>query len=170
MKELYTNFFSKKETEQGLIKEALKNNILFKDLNSRQINIIEKIVHVRKYSAGEYIFKQDKPGAGLFIIVKGKIIIQKETINIDDLNEKESLENSIITTLNENDFFGEIALVESNSYRSASAKAILSSLLIGFFKPDLLDIMNTHPVIGMKILYRMSQVLSKRLIETNLGK
>jgi len=170
MKALWTNFFSKKETESSLIKEALKNNILFKDLNSRQISIIEKIVHIRRYSAGEYIFKQDKPGAGLFIIVKGKVIIQKQTVNIDESNENENLENSIITTLNENDFFGEISLVESNSYRSASAKALSSSLLIGFFKPDLLDIMNTHPLIGVKILYRMSQVLSRRLIESNTGK
>lgn len=169
MKALWNNFFSKKETESSLIKEALKNNILFKDLNSRQISIIEKIVHIRKYSAGEYVFRQDKPGAGLFIIVKGKVLIQKETVNIE-ANEKESLENSIIATLNENDFFGEIALVEPNSYRSASAKTINSSLLVGFFKPDLLDIMNTHPAIGVKILYRMSQVLSKRLIESNLGK
>jgi CRP/FNR family transcriptional regulator, cyclic AMP receptor protein len=170
MKELFFNFFNKKETEDNLIKEALKNNILFKDLSIRQINILSKIIHIRKYSSGEYIFKQDKPGAGMFIIVKGKIIIQKETRHINETNENEKLENTMITTLYENDFFGEISLVESNSYRSASAKALSSSLLIGFFKPDLLSIMNTHPSIGMKILYRMCQVLSKRLIESNLGK
>ena len=167
MKTLWINYFSSKNTEKKILREALSNNILFKDLNLKQLISLEKIVHVRKYSSGEYVFRQDKPGVGMFIIAKGKILIQKENVEIDERSEKEILENTVITTLVTNDFFGEISLVEKDSTRTASAKAIASSTLIGFFKPDLLDIMNTHPVIGMKILYRMTQVLSKRLIETN---
>lgn len=167
MKTIWINYFSDKNSEKQSIRKTMSTNILFKDLNTRDLMILEKIIHIRKYSAGEYVFRQDKPGAGMFIIVKGRIIIQKEIINIDEKSEDEILENTTVTTLEQDDFFGEISLVESNSTRTASAKAVLPSTLIGFFKPDLLDIMRTHPVIGMKILYRMTQVLSRRLIETN---
>lgn len=166
MKYLWINFFSKKELDKKFYRTVLKNNILFNDLNEKQINILEKIVHIRNYSSGEYVFRQGKPGAGFFIIAHGKVVIQKENINIDEQSEKEIFENTIITTLKDSDFFGEVSLVEEHSTRTASAKAIVYSTLIGFFKPDLLEIMKVYPIIGMKILYRITQVLSKRLIET----
>ena len=39
-------------------------------------------------------------------------------------------------------------------------------MLIGFFKPDLEDILERNPAMGVKILFQLSSVLGRRLLET----
>ena len=38
--------------------------------------------------------------------------------------------------------------------------------LIGFFKPDLLDILERRPAVGVKIALRLGEVIGRRLKET----
>ena len=40
------------------------------------------------------------------------------------------------------------------------------SVLVGFFKPDLEDILERNPAMGVKILFQLSTVLGRRLLET----
>ncbi len=61
-------------------------------------------------------------------------------------------EDNRITTLKTDDFFGEIVLVEDRGVRTATAMAKEDTQLIGFFKPDLIQIMNQQPEIGVKNL------------------
>ncbi|MBL7554808.1 MAG: cyclic nucleotide-binding domain-containing protein [Bdellovibrionaceae bacterium] len=147
----WDNIF-KKDRRVWTIQEALKKNIVFKDLAPREINQIQVITHVRSYSPGEPIFKQGEVGVGMYIISKGSVEI------IYDENR--------ITTLKEDDFFGELALVEERGIRTATAIAKDDTQLIGFFKPDLIQIMNQTPEIGVKILFRVAQVIGTRLHET----
>ncbi|NJM10327.1 MAG: hypothetical protein HC883_05575 [Bdellovibrionaceae bacterium] len=41
-------------------------------------------------------------------------------------------------------------------------------MLIGFFRPDLFEILDRQPATGVKILLRLSEVLGRRLKETTL--
>lgn len=147
----WENIF-KKDRQVWTIQEALKKNIVFKDLTPREINQIQNITHLRSYSASEAIFKQGEVGVGMYIISKGSVDI------IYDDNR--------ITTLKEDDFFGELALVEERGIRTATAIAKEDTQVIGFFKPDLIQIMNQTPEIGVKILFRVGQVIGTRLHET----
>ena len=61
---------------------------------------------------------------------------------------------------------GELSLIEENSRRTASARAMNEASLIGFFQPDLKNLLQSHPEIGARILLRLSQVLGRRLSET----
>ncbi|MBN1113919.1 MAG: cyclic nucleotide-binding domain-containing protein [Oligoflexia bacterium] len=164
---LWSSGMFKKRDDECIIRDALRRNVLFESLTQRQLSIVNKIVHIRKYGVGEYVFNQHQPGAGMYIIVKGKIGIQTEKLVIDEETEKEKKDTVLLTTLEENDFFGELALVDDKSLRSASAKVLEPATLIGFFKPDLLEIMDTQPVIGMKIAFKIAQILGQRLVETN---
>jgi CRP-like cAMP-binding protein len=146
----WENIF-KKDRREWTIQEALKKNIVFQDLSLKEINIIQNITHVRRYSATEAIFKQGEVGVGMYIISKGSV-----EIIYDD---------SRITTLKEDDFFGELALVEERGIRMATAIAKEDTQVIGFFKPDLIQLMNQQPEIGVKILFRVAQVLGARLHE-----
>lgn len=147
----WENLF-KGDRQQNSIVSRIKNNILFKDLNSRELRLVQNIVNVRQYQKNEAIFKYGETGVGMYIIVSGTVDI--------------SLENRHITKLKEGDFFGEIALVEENGRRTANASAAEEAVLIGFFKPDLMEITNRNPSAGVKILLRLSQVLGTRLLET----
>ena len=72
----------------------------------------------------------------------------------------------IFATLQSGDFFGEMALLD-NEPRSATAIAIEPSKLVGFFKTDLLTLMNRDPKSGNKIMLDLSRVLGERLRQTN---
>src|SRR5262249_19960166 len=75
-------------------------------------------------------------------------------------------EEIFLTVLSEGSFLGELALVDPQHLRTANAIAMERSLLIGFFKPDLEDILSRNPAMGVKILFQLSVVLGRRLLET----
>jgi CRP-like cAMP-binding protein len=153
------NKFGKKKKKTSI--DILSENYLFQDLTTKELKILNAIVHMRNYVEGELIFRQNDTGVGMYIIVKGAVDIIAEQYEGDNVNE------TVIVTLTEDDFFGELALIEEKGERSATAKAAQDTALIGFFKPNLMEIMEMNPGIGVKITWRLCQVLGQRLKDTN---
>lgn len=141
---------------------VLKENILFQDLTPRELKLVMGTIHIRDYRSDETIFHQGQTGFGMYIIEHGKVSISLKKSPLADSDEQTTL-----AVLQAGDFFGELALVEEGGKRSASAKAVSDTTLIGFFKPNLLDIIERSPSTGVKIALRLNDVLGKRLIETN---
>lgn len=165
MNYLWDNLFKRKKSEDDT-REVLRRNILFQDLSERDLRFVELLVHVRRFHAGEPVFRQGEVGVGMYVIAKGRIEIFVSDPNAagdDRLNDTRDI---FITQLTSNDFFGELALVEDNGRRTASAIARDESLLIGFFKPDLTEVLERNPEAGIKITLRLAEVLGKRLKET----
>ena len=155
------NIFKIKRHTESLF-NFLKNNQVFRGFTSRDLRQIEKIVHVRKFKKDEIVFKEDEPGTGMYIIKSGKIRITKHKSTGTVSSGEE-----IITHLKENDFFGELTLVEKTRFpRTASAYADSASELIGFFKPDLLEIIERNPKLGVKIIMRIAEIIGARLRTT----
>lgn len=159
---LWRNYF-KRTTEEKEISTNLKENILFTDLSSKQLKFVTNIVHLRKFRTSEVVFHQGEVGVGMYIIASGHVNITVEE-TISDKNK--SPHGIIITKLVSGDFFGELSLVEENGRRSATAIAGEDTSLIGFFKPDLLEILERRPGIGVKIALRLGEVIGGRLKET----
>ena len=114
---LWDNIFKTFEKETD-VATVLSKNILFRNLSKKELKFIEKIVHIRKYRAGEVIFRQNENGVGMYIIVKGRVQISV----IDDIVSGENDEKDvIITRLEPGDFFGELSLVEDTGRRSATS-------------------------------------------------
>lgn len=160
MNSLWDNILKREERDKSL-GHILSQNILFKNLSKSEIKFVEKIVHKRHYRKGEYVFQQGETGVGMYIIVKGtiEIMIQQDQVVDEDCE-------ALVTTLQEADFFGELSLVEDGGKRSASAKVAEDSILIGFFKPDLMEILERSPTVGVKVVFRLAEVLGRRLKET----
>lgn len=158
---LWDNIF-RKPKGQDEIRSALRENMLFKDLSERELKFLEGIVHVRHFHGGEPVFRQGEVGVGMYIVTKGKV----EIFVTDSSSLHEKGNDIFITQLLKGDFFGELSLVEDIGRRSASAIAREETTLIGFFKPDLLEILKRSPQAGIKILLRLAEVLGKRLKDT----
>ncbi len=130
---------------------------IFSDLNRKELEEVEKIMHRRKYKKKEYIIRMGDPGLGMYIIVKGCVeIIEK------DKNGK----NRTLAKLQDGSFFGDLALLDE-SPRSASAIAIEDCDIIGFFRPDFLDLLYRKPKLGIKVLFALAKTIGERLRQTD---
>ncbi len=137
--------------------EILKNVPLFKDLTMKELRILEKLVHARTYKQGEAVFVESEPGSGMYVIRSG---------HVDVVLKDPSGQQMVLAELGPGDFFWEMALL-GDSTRSASAISRDHSELIGFFHPDLEEIINLHPAMGAKITFGLAKTLSERLRFTN---
>lgn len=156
---LWLDLFSRKSESEITVLSTLKTNQLFLKLTNRELRYVAKTVHVRTYEPTESIFQQYEKGLGMYMIAKGAVDIK---LRVSEKTESEI----VVTTLGPGSFFGELALIDTDNKRSASAYAQGPTTLIGFFKPDLLEIMERKPETGVKILFQLSKVLGRRLNET----
>jgi len=158
---MWENLFRKKDETQEVF-EALQQCFVFKTLSRKELTIVQDTVHVRSFKTGEAIFRQGEIGVGMYILLRGSLDIFVD----HTIDEDASTRPHLVTRLRGGDFLGELSLVENNSRRTATALAAEESVLIGFFKPDLFEIMERQPETGVKILLRLSEVLGRRLKET----
>lgn len=156
-KNLWFDFFSKKNESDITVLSTLKSNQLFSKLSQKELTLVAKMVHVRQFDSGEVVFAQYEKGLGMYMIAKGSVEIKVRTPEGPEV---------LVTTLEPGSFFGELALIDQDNKRTASAYAQEPSVLIGFFKPDLMEITERKPETGIKILFQLSKVLGKRLNET----
>ena len=153
----WSNIFRRRDKEEAEIFDILKKVPIFQDLSRREFNKIESILHRRNWNADEAIINEGDPGLGMYIIVAGEVRITQ--VGEDGIQQQ-------LATLTGGDFFGEQALLD-DSPRTASAYANEPCRIIGFFRPDLLELIESNPRSGLKIVMRLSQMISVRLRHTN---
>lgn len=154
---LWYNFFKKRPEEDNSLETLLSQVPIFSQLTSRELRKLGAIVHRREYAANEFIFSQGDPGLGMYVVEDGQVEI---ILTEPDGNRKD------LVILKSGDFFGELSLLDE-SPRSASAVAKGYCRIIGFFRPDLIDLLNRTPKSGTKILFKLGEVIGTRLRITN---
>lgn len=160
---LWENIFKKEEKSQK-VSHLLSQNKIFSTLTRKELRIVQELVHERHYRAGETVFRQGEIGIGMYIVAKGGVDIS--VIELEEGISNENFSEVLITKLKKGDFFGELSLVEDNGKRTAHATASEDTVLIGFFKPDLNVILQSHPGIGSKITMNLAEVVGRRLKST----
>jgi CRP-like cAMP-binding protein len=138
------------------VEDVIAGIPVFESLKPKELRQVASIVHRRKYEAGETIVCQNDPGLGMYMIESGEVTVLLE----ENGTTKE------LAILHKGDFFGEIALLDE-SPRSATVVAHTDAELIGFFRPDLFDIIEKTPAAGIKIVLRLAHLLGDRLRNSN---
>lgn len=154
---IWGNGIFKKKKKEDNIYTILKKVPIFSDLTPKELTEVEKIVHRRRYKKNETIIHTGDPGLGMYIIVNGSVEIVEE----DEKAGKRSL-----AKLSDGSFFGDMALLDEDP-RSASAIALADSDIMGFFRPDFLDLIYRKPKLGIKVLLALARVIGERLRHTN---
>lgn len=154
---IWGNGFFKKKNKEDNIFTTLKKVPIFSDLTPKELTEVEKIVHRRRYEKNETIIRAGDPGLGMYIIVKG-------SVEIEDEDEKAG--KRTLAKLSDGSFFGDMALLDEEP-RSASAIALVDSDMMGFFRPDFLDLIYRKPKLGIKVLLALARVIGERLRYTN---
>ena len=152
MDPLWNNIFRKKHDKDSLA-YFLNNLPMFAELNGRELNVLEKMVHVRNYGVSEVVFEEGDPGTGMYMIRSGGVsILAKNQQGTDDE----------LALLGPGDFFGETTLT-APAPRSATARATEQTELIGLFRADLLEMVERQPTLTSRILIGLTRIVSERL-------
>ena len=149
-----------------MIDAALFQKIfLFQDLKEDEIHQVIDRTSLRDFSAEAVIIQEGDPGDSLFIMAAGEVEITKElTLVLDEDTPKERV--MIRLKAEDGVYFGEMALLESET-RSATVTALTDCSLLEMHQNDFLALIEQNPAMGVKLLLRLAQILSRHLRKTN---
>ena len=142
---------------QGDPLALLKATPLFSDLRGSDLKKILRMVHERSYATGQVVFHEGDRGAGMYIIKRGNVDI---TIRTGGGDQK------VVASLTDRQFFGEMALLES-APRSATCVATAPTELLGFFQPDLDNLMDRNSRLGARVLRNLARLMAGRIRAMN---
>lgn len=148
----WSNIFKKENSEIDQIAELWQQTPLFTGIPARQTRFLSSKMHLRHFQADEIVFQQGDQAAGAILVFQGSVRIK--------VSDKE------LALLESGDFFGEIALAETEQ-RVVDACAIEESSLVFFLKQDLEEWVEYEPRLGARFLLNLSSVLAHRLFEAN---
>jgi len=133
--------------------QALAKVGLFAGMNPKHKKGIAGISTERNFKPGDYLMKQGEAGIGLFIILSGKVRVEKTDASGRKI---EIAENG------PGDIMGEMAVFDG-SPRSASVAAVVDTTCLVLASWEFNAFLKTHPEAALEIL----PILVKRFRETN---
>ncbi len=140
--------------------QVLQSSHLFRDISDAYMKTIAPRFSVKSMSAGEIIFDDSAREAnGMFVIAEGAIKIFKRVAGDDDRQQA-------VAILKPGNFFGEMALLDEE-VRSAGAQAVSDGKLLFLSREAFHELISENLELGHTLLLRLSQVLTKRLRDTN---
>jgi CRP-like cAMP-binding protein len=149
------------------IPKFFRNLKMLSSFTDNELRILTQHFHLRNFETNEVIFEQDQVGFGFYIIYSGHVDIQvRQYFTKDDSAKELNLTGDVmipVAHLERNDYFGELALLQENSLRTATAIASERCALLGLFKPDMDQLLEYHPLIAAKLLKSISMLLANRI-------
>jgi CRP/FNR family cyclic AMP-dependent transcriptional regulator len=131
--------------------DLIRNVPLFAELNRREVATLAKLLEEVDVPAGRVIIRQGRRGSEFFIILDGRVRIER------DGNE--------LSELGPGDFLGEIALVDGRP-RTASAITEEPSRLFVLTSQSFNSMLRLHPAVESKVLRALAQRVRKLDPET----
>ncbi len=128
--------------------EALRGVSLFKYLNYASMIKVLNLSEMRHLSAGQVIFEERAYDDRLYIIISGHV--------------RMSIEGTVVTVLDEGQYFGEMALFEK-APRSMTATAVDDVRIMTIARSHLYELMRLDPLVSVKLMWCFIQLLSNRL-------
>lgn len=120
----------------------------------RQLADLAEFLRPRELQDGGIVFEEGAMGMSLYFVSSGQVRISKRAAKH---NSKD------LAVLGPGDFFGEMALIEEESSRSASAIAVGKCVLFELFRGDLDHWVKSHPQQAVKFFAELLNIQSKRL-------
>jgi diguanylate cyclase (GGDEF)-like protein len=136
--------------------EFLSSVRIFADLEIRELETLQSMLHARDLAPGEVVFREGDTGGELFVVESGSLGISVGTADGEKLE---------IAAFGRGDFFGEMSIFEKEP-RSATCEARSACRLLSLHQADLFRYMQSSPASAAKIMRRMLAVTRRRLEDT----
>ena len=135
------------------VEETLATVELFSELEKDDLERLAKVTVTRDFKAGDVIVREGELGVAFYVVGKGKVEVVK---GLGSGNEQ------VLATMDEGDFFGEMALFD-NEVRSASVRAATDTECLVLTKWDFNAELTTSPT----ITHALFRILARRIREAN---
>ncbi len=131
---------------------------LFEGFEQGELKALINKGDLKSYEVGDVIVKEGDTGDSFFCVVSGAVdIVMASPAASDPVTLK---------TLTEGGVVGEMVLVKKN-IRSASALASKKSDLICWHYSQCLDLFNSNPVLGYKMMRNLAFLVADKLTDMN---
>ncbi len=137
----------------GLLGEVAIFSDLDPDEHARIAGLLSRV----ELKHGTRLFSEGDPGSTLYIVESGRCAITVQLPNGQELD---------ITEFTRGDFFGEMSIFE-DAPRSASCYAREDAVLLSLREDDLHALIERHPALAIKVMFRMMVATAERLTQTN---
>lgn len=146
--------------DEEFVLSMLKGLDIFSDLDSAALIQLGHLFKERIYNQKETIFQEDSIGNSMMIIASGEVRVSQKPGA--DAEAEEAL-----VILKKGDVFGEMALLEDLP-RSATTIAHTNVIVFEISRSDFLEYIKKDSDSGVKVLLKLSGILSSRLRETDV--
>lgn len=148
--------------------ELLKHVPIFHGLSAEQIDKLNPIISVSGVRQGTLIIKDGDRGDEMFVLLDGEVEISKNmTIPLTEGPLSHREKSLIRLTSKHYACFGEMALFEENSERSATVTAVTDCKLAMIRREDFTRIVETDTHIGFIVFRNLARIISDRLRKAN---
>jgi CRP-like cAMP-binding protein len=149
---------AEREQNQGQVCDLIRRSGFFPDLEPDEINMLAYWMKAYMAKAGTLILKEGQEGvASLCIIVDGKVNIFKQSSPNDD--------HVKIAEIDSGASIGEMSVVDGLPF-SASAISLVDTTILIMTRDDFQNLLKKNSNLGIKILFRVSRLISERLRTT----
>jgi len=147
-----------REIDSSFLVAILRSLNIFSDLEDSSLLKLGCLFKERIFDQKEIIFEEESIGNTMMIIASGEVRVSQKA-NQD--NEE------ALVILKKGDVFGEMALLDDLP-RSATIIAHTSVITLEISREDFLNYIEKNCQDGVKILLKLSRILSSRLRETDV--
>ncbi len=157
--------------------DFLKKQILLEDLENDELVKVYKLLEKKKFSKGDYIFKEKEPTAGIYMMdsgivelkkslhidMKTKMLIMIRNIKSDEIRHTSHGWEHVFAIPKEGRFFGELSIIEGREKHGAEAVAAEDTELFLLKTEKYNQLAATEPMIMAKITKNIAKIVSRTL-------
>jgi len=127
----------------------------FENCSTAALYALAESVHRRSYRRGEVLYYEGDPGLGLYVIEQGRIQLRSES---------EPGVTQALRDLRPGDAFGVLSIL-GDFERMETAETLTEARVLGFFRPDLKNIIKRNPSAGAEIMMALSRWIGSQHVE-----
>lgn len=124
-------------------------------LSSGALYAMAEVTHRRTYRRGEALYYEGDPGLGLYIVESGRLRL---------LTNRDPDCTCELRTLEANEMIGAVSLL-GHFRRLETAETMTEAQVLGFFRPDLKNVMRHTPTAGAEILQALARAVAAQYVE-----
>jgi CRP-like cAMP-binding protein len=153
---LYRRLFRRRlDSRTRDVAEILRGVPALGHLSSSARYAMAEVTHRRTYRRGESLYYEGDPGLGLYIVESGRVRL---------LTDRDAGRSHELRVLDANDMIGALSLL-GDFPRLETAETVTDTRVLGFFRPDLKNVMRRDPGAGAEIVMALARHMAAQHVE-----